>query len=162
MLSSRLTLTDLLLGKWIYITALGTTQLLIMFAWGQLVFGVDLYGHLIGFLVMAFATSAACASFALFLSAICRSRQQLHAASVVLVLSMSAVGGSMVPRYIMSDTMKQLGKFTFNGWALDGFQKLFWYDLPLSAIRAEVFVLLAVSIGLGIAARLLMKRWIAA
>ncbi len=162
LLSSRLTLSDLLIGKWIYITAVGTTQLLVMFVWGQLVFGVDLFGHFTGFLVMAFATSAACASFALFLSAICRSRGQLHAASVVLVLSMSAVGGSMVPRYIMSDTMKSLGKFTFNGWALDGFQKLFWYDLSLSAIRAEVFVLLSVSIGLGLAARVLMKRWIVA
>ena len=72
---------------------------------------------------------------------------------------MSAVGGSMVPRYVMSESMKQLGKFTFNGWALDGFQKIFWYDLPLSAIRAEVGVLVAITLMLGLAARLLAQRW---
>lgn len=59
---------------------------------------------------------------------------------------MSAIGGSMVPRYVMSDTLKWLGKFTFNGWALDGFQKVFWYDLPITAIRTELFVLMTIAI----------------
>ncbi len=159
LLSSRLTLNELLLGKWLYMTGLGCAQLFLMFSWGQLVFQVDLMGHLVGFAAMTLATSAACASFALFLAAVCRSRQQLHGVSVVLVLTMSAVGGSMVPRYIMSDTMKRLGKFTFNGWALDGFQKVFWYELPLSSIRLELFILMAISLALGLSASLLARRW---
>jgi ABC-2 type transport system permease protein len=159
LLSSRLTLSELLIGKWIYITLLGCTQLCVMFAWGALVFRVDLLGHLPGFFAMTLATSAACASFALFLAAVCKSRQQLHGVSVILVLTMSAVGGSMVPRYIMSDSMRALGKFTFNGWALDGFQKIFWYDLPLSAIRLEVAVLVGITLLLGGAARLMARHW---
>jgi ABC-2 type transport system permease protein len=159
LLSSRLTLNDLLLGKWLYITGLGCIQLLVMFAWGQLVFQVDLTGHFTGFAAMAVATAGACASFALFLATLCKSRQQLHGVSIVLVLSMSAIGGSMVPRYIMSDSMKQLGRFTFNGWALDGFQKVFWYDMPLFAIRMELFVLFAITLVLGLCSSLLAKRW---
>lgn len=162
LLSSRLSLNELLIGKWLYITGLGCTQLFAMFAWGQIVFQVDMTGHLAGFAAMTFATSAACASFALFLASLCKSRQQLHGVSVVLVLTMSAIGGSMVPRYIMSDTMKQLGKFTFNGWALDGFQKVFWYDLPLSEIRLEVFILLSITLLLGLVASILARRWGAA
>lgn len=159
LLSSRLTLNDLMIGKWIYITGLGFTQLFVMFAWGQLVFQIDLIGHLAGFTAMALATAGACASFALFLASLCKSRQQLQAASIILVLSMSAVGGSMVPRYIMSDTMKQLGRFTFNGWALDGFQKVFWFDLPLEALRLELLILLSITAVLGASASLLAKRW---
>lgn len=159
LLSSRLTLTQLLAGKWLYITLLGCTQLFIMFAWGQMVFQVNLVGHLAGFAAMTLATSGACASFALFLAAVCKSRQQLHGVSVILVLTMSAIGGSMVPRYIMSDSMRALGKFTFNGWALDGFQKIFWYDLPLTAIRLELMVLMAITLLLGTAARLLARQW---
>jgi ABC-2 type transport system permease protein len=162
LLSSRLSLNELLIGKWLYITGLGCTQLFVMFAWGQIVFQVDLMGHLAGFTAMTFATSAACASFALFLASLCKSRQQLHGVSVVLVLTMSAIGGSMVPRYIMSDSMKQLGKFTFNGWALDGFQKVFWYDLPLSEIRLEVLILLSITLLLGFVASILARRWGAA
>jgi ABC-2 type transport system permease protein len=162
LLSSRLTLNELLVGKWLFITGLGCTQLCAMFAWGQIVFQVDLIGHWVGFAAMTLATSSACASFALFLASLCKSRQQLHGVSVVLVLTMSAIGGSMVPRYIMSDSMKQLGKFTFNGWALDGFQKVFWYDLPLSEIRLEVFVLLTITLLLGFAASFMARRWGAA
>lgn len=159
LLSSRLSVTDLLLGKWFYMTSLGTMQLAAMFLWGQFMFDVDLLGHLPGFIAMTVVTASACASFSLFLASICRSRQQLHGVSVVLILSMSAVGGSMVPRYIMSEPMRRLGKFTFNGWALDGFQKVFWYDLPLSAIRTELAVLVSIALLLGFTSRIMAQRW---
>ncbi len=159
LLNSRLNLTQLLVGKWLFMSGLGCLQLSVMFAWGELVFQVALRQHLAGFLCMTLVTSAASASFALFLAALCRSRQQLQAASIVLVLSMSAVGGSMVPRYVMSERMRELGKFTFNGWALDGFQKIFWYDLPLSSVRVEMCVLLGAALTLGLAARVLARGW---
>lgn len=159
LMNSRLTISQLLLGKWLFIAGLGVVQLTLMFVWGQLAFQVDLLGHWQGFTIMAIATSAACASFGIFLSALCHSRQQLNAVSVVLVLSMSAIGGSMVPRYVMSESMKSLGKLTFNGWALDGFQKIFWYDLPASAVRMEVAVMFGITLLLGLAARVLAERW---
>ncbi len=159
LLTSQLTLNQLLLGKWIYISVLGFSQITIMFAWGQLVFHVDLLGHLPGFLILSLATSFACASFALCLATICRTRNQLNGASLVLVLSMSALGGSMIPRFIMSESMQFLGKFTFNGWALDGFKKIFWYDLPISAVKLEVTVLLLIAVVLGVVARIFAQRW---
>lgn len=159
LLSSQLNVTQLLLGKWLFITALGVVQLVAMFAWGQVAFGVDFVGHLVGFFVLAVPTAGAGASFALFLASLCRTRNQLNGISVILVLSMSALGGSMVPRYIMSESMQRLGKLTFNGWALDGFKKIFWYDLPASAVRTEVLVLCGIAILFGLAARLFAPRW---
>lgn len=159
LLISRLTITQLLIGKWIYIFVLGFLQTTVMFAWGQLVFEVDLVGHLTGFLVVTAATTAASASFALFLATACRSRNQLNGVSLIVVLSMSALGGSMIPRYIMSESMQRLGRYTFNGWALDGYKKIFWYDLPLSAVRLEIVVLLMIAVILGLAANLLVRRW---
>jgi ABC-2 type transport system permease protein len=159
LLTSRLSITQLLIGKWLYIALLGFVQLSIMFAWGQLVFDVDLIGHLAGFAMMGLATTSATASFALFLAALCRTRNQLNGVSVVLVLSMSAVGGSMIPRYIMSESMQRLGRFTFNGWALDGFKKIFWYDLPVSAVKLELCVLCGMALLFGVAARILAQRW---
>ncbi len=159
LLSSRLSIAELLAGKWLYLTGLGFLQTTLMFAWGQFAFEVDLVGRMPGFLMMTFFTSAACASFGILLAAACNSRQQLTAISMVIVLSMSAVGGSMVPRYIMSDSMKNLGKLTFNGWALDGYQKIFWYDLPTSALKMEVTILALVTVALSITAYLLAQRW---
>lgn len=159
LLTSQLTMTELLVGKWLYMVTLGLVQISTMFLWGQVVFGVDLLGHLPGFLVMSLATTAASASFALFLASVCRSRNQLNGVAVILVLSMSALGGSMIPRYVMSESMRRLGQFTFNGWALDGFQKVFWYELPLSALKTEVAVLMAITAIFGLATSALAVRW---
>ncbi|GAB5402468.1 MAG: ABC transporter permease [Aureliella sp.] len=159
LLSSQLTITQLLCGKWLYITCLGSMQLLVMFAWGQVVFGVDLLGHLPGFFAMAIPTAAAASSLALLLAVLCKSRAQLNGISVIVVLSMSALGGSMIPRYIMSDSMQRLGKLTFNGWALDGFKKVFWYDLPPQAITTEVAVLCGLALLLGVFASVFASRW---
>ena len=43
---------------------------------------------------------------------------------------MSALGGSMFPRFLMSENMQKVGLLTFNAWALDGYLKVFWRDAP--------------------------------
>lgn len=65
----------------------------------------------------------------------------------------------MVPRYVMSETMQRFGRVTFNAWALDGYTKVFWRDLPLGALAPEVTVLVGVTLVLLLAARLLARRW---
>jgi ABC-2 type transport system permease protein len=159
LMCSELSLSQLLAGKWLLMTIVGVVQVTIMFAWAQLAFGVDLLGHLSGFGVMTAVTAAAASSFALTLAAVCRNRAQLNAVSVILILCMSALGGSMVPRYVMSETMQQFGKITFNAWALDGYIKVFWRDLPLRELAPELAVLIATAVGLFVVARVLARRW---
>jgi ABC-2 type transport system permease protein len=72
---------------------------------------------------------------------------------------MSAVGGSMFPRFLMSDTMQKLGLVTFNAWALDGYLKVFWRELPVTALWPQVAVLLSLTIVFLAAARVFAKRW---
>jgi ABC-2 type transport system permease protein len=159
LLSSQLTLNQLLAGKWIFITVCGSLQLLVMFVWAQVVFRVDLVGHLPGFALMAISTAAAAASLALLLATLCRSRSQLNGVSVILILTMSALGGSMVPRYIMSEELQQYGLLTFNAWALDGFDKVFWRDLSVVELQPQIFVLLASAAAMAVAARMCARRW---
>jgi ABC-2 type transport system permease protein len=159
LMCSELSMIQLLAGKWLLMTIVGIVQVAIMFAWAQLTVGVDLLGHLSGFAVMTVVTAGAASSFALTLAALCTNRAQLNAVAVILILSMSALGGSMVPRYVMSETMQQIGKITFNAWALDGYIKVFWRDLPLGELAPELAVLTATAIVLFGAARLLARRW---
>ncbi len=159
LMCSELNMIQLLAGKWLLMTIVGIVQVTIMFAWAQLAFGVDLLGHLSGFAVMTVVTAGAASSFALTLAALCRNRAQLNAVAVILILCMSALGGSMVPRYVMSEAMQQIGKITFNAWALDGYIKVFWRDLPLAELAPELTVLTATTIVLFGAARLLARRW---
>ncbi|EGF28927.1 ABC transporter permease [Rhodopirellula baltica] len=159
LLSTQMTMDHLLLGKWFYLTLLGCVQVTVMFVWAQLVFGLDLLGNLDGFVMMTLVTSAAAASFGLFLATLCKTRGQLNGLSVVAVLTMSALGGSMVPRYVMSEGLREAGLWTFNAWALDGYDKVFWRELPPSALQPQLTVLMATAFGLLVLARLLAIRW---
>ena len=152
-------MNGLLLGKWIHITLLGVSQIVVMFVWGMLVFHLDLLHHLPGFLVMTLTTAAAAAAFGLVLAAAARSRQQLSGLSTVLILTMSALGGSMFPRFLMSEGMQKLGLVTFNAWALDGYIKVFWRQAPLVELAPQVGVLLALTLVLLAVARLFARRW---
>jgi len=159
LLTTGLTMDQLLLGKWCYLTLLGVVQTTIMFAWGQAAFGIDLLGHLDGFVIMTTVTAGAAAAFGLLLATLCRTRGQLNGLSVVAVLTMSALGGSMVPRYIMSPALRDAGLWTFNAWALDGYDKVFWRQLPVAELWPQMSVLMLSGAVFLVTARGLATRW---
>jgi ABC-2 type transport system permease protein len=142
LLSTRLTMGRLLAGKLAYLTSLGLVQIAVMFVWGWLVFGLELPGHVTGFLLMALPTALATSAFGLVLAAICRTRKQLVAVSNLVILSISALGGSMFPRFLMPEGLKKLSLVAFNSWALEGFLDVFWREAPLGALLPEIAVLL--------------------
>jgi ABC-2 type transport system permease protein len=65
----------------------------------------------------------------------------------------------MFPRFLMSETMQKVGLLTFNGWALDGYLKVFWRDASLLALWPQVLVLTALTLTFLWSARLLARRW---
>ncbi|MEX1128501.1 MAG: ABC transporter permease [Vicinamibacterales bacterium] len=159
LLSTRVTMTTLLAGKWLFLALIGFLQLAVMFTWGWLVFDLPLFAHVPGFVVMTAATASAAAALGLVLATLARSRAQLSGLSTILILTMSAVGGSMFPRFLMSETMQKFGLVTFNGWALDGYLKVFWRNAPLWALWPQVLVLVVLTLAFLGGARLLARRW---
>src|SRR5262249_53829506 len=127
--------------------------------WGEMFFGLELHRPLPGFLIMTVVTAVASSCFGLLLAAISRSRMQLVALSNLVILAMSALGGSMVPRYLLSETVQKLGLVTLNAWAIDGFMKVFWRDEPLTHLWPQVAVLLASAVVPFAGARRLARRW---
>jgi ABC-2 type transport system permease protein len=158
-LSSHITMGTLMAGKLCFCMLLAFSQLVLMFLWAWLVFKVDFIHHIPGFVIMGVSTSFAVAAFGMFLASICRTRAQLGPLSTLLILLMSSVGGSMFPRYFMSEGMQKAGLLTINAWAIDGFTKVFWRDEPISQLWPQVAVLLGVGIVLFGIARRLARRW---
>jgi ABC-2 type transport system permease protein len=161
-LTSGLGMTGLLLGKWIYLTMLACVQVTVMFVWGMLVFQLPLLQHLPGFAVMTVCTSAAAAAFGLVIATLSRTRQQLSGLANLIVLSLNALGGSMFPRFLMSDTLQRVSLIGFNAWALDGYLKVFWREEPLSALAPQVGAILGFTLLFLLLARRLARRWEAA
>lgn len=158
-LSSRVSMGTLLAGKMTYCTVLAFLQLCVMFLWGWAVFHLDLWQHIAGFLVMGISTAFAVANFGMILASVSKTRAQQGGVSTLLILTMSAIGGSMFPRFLMPPTMQKAGLFTINGWAIDGFTKVFWYDEPLIHLWQQVSVLLGAGIVLFVIARFFARRW---
>jgi ABC-2 type transport system permease protein len=168
LLMSRTSLSTIIAAKWLFFAALGFAQVSVMFVYGNLVFGLPLWtaNYLAGFVVVASVTALSASAFGLLLAALCRSRSQLGGLSTIIILIMSAVGGSMVPRFIMPDAMEMLGRFTFNGWAMDAFLGVFWRDDPdagvlqsLAPVLAPVAVMLLMMAAFLVGARLAARRW---
>ena len=158
-LSSRVNMNGLLAGKLVFNILLAFTQLTVMFLWAWAVFKIDFFSHVPGFVVMGLSTAFAVAAFGMLLASICRTRAQLGALSTLLILVMSAIGGSMFPRFLMPEVMQKAGLWTINAWAIDGFEKVFWRDLPVTALWQQVSVLLAIGIVLFAVARRVARRW---
>jgi len=158
-LSTRVTMTRLLAGKLVFNTLLAFVQLVAMFLWGWAVFKLDFLSHVPGFVVMGLCTAFAVAAFGILLASACHTRAQLGALSTLLILIMSSVGGSMFPRFLMPESMQKAGLLTINAWAIDGFTKVFWRDLPVSDLWPQVAVLLAIGVVLFVVARRVARRW---
>ena len=158
-LSTRVTMTKLLAGKLVFNTGLAFVQLVAMFLWGWAVFKLDFFSHLPGFAVMGLCTAFAVAAFGMLLASACQTRAQLGALSTLVILIMSSVGGSMFPRFLMPESMQKAGLLTINAWAIDGFTKVFWRDLPVMDLWPQVSVLLGVGVVLFVIARRVARRW---
>ena len=159
LIGSRAGMTGVLAGKWLFVTLMGVVQLTVMFIWGAIAFGLPLANHLPGFYVMSIVTAAAAAAFGMLLATMCRSRAQLSGISTIVILAMSAVGGSMFPRFLMTEGMQRMGLVTFNAWALDGYIKVFWRNVPLIELWPQVTVLVVLCAVFLTAARFFARRW---
>lgn len=161
-LSTKVSMTTLLLGKLLYLAGVAVTQLTLMFVWGAIAFHLELASHVPGFVVMTVATALACSTFGLMLASLCRSRMQLVALSNLSILLMSALGGSLFPRFLMPEKIQKIGLVTLNAWAIDGFQKVFWRDEPVSHLWPQVIVLVGLAVAFFLIARRVAERWEAA
>jgi len=161
-LTTGLGMNGLLLAKWLYSTSLASLQITVMFVWGMLVFHLPLMEHLAGFVVMTVCTAAAAAAFGLVLATLSRTRQQLQGLANLIVLSLNALGGSMFPRFLMSDGLQRASLVGFNAWALDGYIKVFWREVPLAGLLPQVGALIGFTALFLVLARRLARRWEAA
>jgi ABC-2 type transport system permease protein len=159
LLSTNAGMMGILAGKWLFLALMGVAQLTIMFLWGRVAFDLPLFSHLPGFFVMTAVTAGAAAALGLVLASLARSRAQLSGFSTILILTMSALGGSMFPRFLMTETMQKIGLFTFNGWALDGYLKVFWRNAAVFELWPQVLVLTALGAAFMLIARTLARRW---
>lgn len=139
-------------GKFLFLVGQGVVQAVAIFATAQLVYGVAVVQHAALWLPTTLAASACAAGLALGLVSICRTRDQAQMLSTFVILVLAAIGGSMVPRFLMPPWLQSVGWFTPHAWAIEAYQAILWRDAGIGAVYKAWSVLTAAGlVGLGLA-----------
>jgi ABC-2 type transport system permease protein len=137
----------LFLGKLFPYLAINLIQVGLMLAVGVWLMpllgaeGLNL-GHAPGALcLIALAASFAAVAYGLLIANLASSSEQATIFTGVANLLMAAVGGVMVPRFVMPRAMRMLSHFSPMSWGLDGFLDIFLRHGGLGAVAPEAALL---------------------
>lgn len=145
-------------GKFLFLVVQGLVQVTVIFIVAWLLYDVDLPGQWLPFILITGAASVAAAGLALALTAASRTKRQAQTLANIVILIISAVGGSMVPRFLMPPLIKSLGWLTPTTWAVEAYSGLFWRNDPPADLVLPVALLLGAGLGGLALARLFARR----
>jgi ABC-2 type transport system permease protein len=145
------------LGKLLFLTIQGVIQVGLIFIVAQLVYEVDVTRRLDLWLLITVAAALGASGLALAVASACTTKQQAQTVSTFVVLICSAVGGSMVPRFMMPEFLQSIGRFTPNTWAIEAYYGVFWRHETLSDVIPEIVSLVAMAV-VGTASALIVSR----
>ena len=140
-LTAPLTKTALVVGKLLPYYLVNLIQIGLMFAVGVFLFDLQL-GNLPALILVSLALSASANGLGLLVAAIGRTEAQVNGLSVLLAITLSALGGMMVPSFVMPGLMKTLAQFTPHAWALSGYHDVIIRGLAVREVLDEAGVLL--------------------
>jgi ABC-type multidrug transport system permease subunit len=158
LLYSPLKGSTILYSKMLFAFFISILQLTAMFLFAWLVLDMDMNVNIPGLILMIIATSFAVSSLGIVLAAVVKTRQQAQNLSTIIILIMSAIGGSMIPLFIMPAILQKIALLSINYWGIQGFYDLFWRVLPLKEILQEILVLLSIGIVMTLASIRLFKK----
>lgn len=138
-----------LFGKVIPFFLVNLLQVVLMFLIGLYLIpllGGDrltLGAHPGGLVLVSVAASLAAVSYALLVAQITRTIEQATIVSAVFNIIMAALGGVMVPRFLMPDLMQQVGGYSPMAWGLEGYFDILLRNGTVVDVLPEVGALLA-------------------
>jgi ABC-2 type transport system permease protein len=158
LLSSPVTRTQILWSKYIYNMTVGIIQLVVLFFGGMLLFKIDVLSNFGNLFLLIIASSIACTAFGMFLASFTKTSAQANGLGTLLILTMSAVGGSWFPVSMMPETIQFFSRFTITYWSIEGFLAVLWRGSGFMEILPYLGMLLGIGIVINIISYINFKR----
>jgi ABC-2 type transport system permease protein len=95
-----------------------------------------------GVLLLALCTSFAATGFGVLVGTLASSEQQGAVLGSLSILLLSAIGGILVPTYVMPELMRNVSVISALNWSLEGFYKLFLRGSDLTGILVNCLELI--------------------
>lgn len=133
----------MLAGKLAPYYIINLVQLAIMLGASSLLFGMSLGYSPAGLVVVSLTAAATATGLGVLVSALVRTEAQAGGLTILLLLTMSALGGCFVPRFIMPEWLRTIGLVTPHAWALDAYQDLLVRGYGLVEVLPKVGALAA-------------------
>ncbi len=143
----------ILAGKFLPYYLINLIQLIVMLGASSLLFHMSLGYSPLGLVIVSLAAAAASTGLGVMIAGLARTESQAGGLTVLILLTMSALGGCFVPRFIMPDWLKILGLITPHAWALDAYQDLLVRGYGFREVLPKVGALLtfaAAFFGIGV------------
>ena len=146
LLCMPVTRTEILLSKYFFSMAMGIIQLMVLFLFSWAIFDVDIFTNFFNLMIVIIISASAAVSFGMIITSHATSLNQANGIATLLILVMSAVGGSWFPTFLFPDWLQVVSRFTLTYWSVEAFQQILWRQAELSSITFNLIVLIIISI----------------
>jgi ABC-2 type transport system permease protein len=130
-----------LVGKLLPYYLVNLIQIGLMFLVGILVFKMRT-GHIHALFLVSCGLAAAANGLGLLVAAAGKTEAQVETLAVLLAVTLAAMGGMMVPSFIMPGFLQTIAWITPHAWALSGYQDIIVRGLSIIEILPETSVLM--------------------
>lgn len=152
LLAAPISRAAFLLGKLAPFLILNLAQIGLMFAIGVYIMPLlgapklELGPHLDALFLISLTTSLAANGLGLLITTLAKTSEQIGGLGSLLVVTMAALGGVMVPRFVMPDFMQTIGLITPHAWALTAYQDVLIRGFGVARIIPELEALLGFAV----------------
>ena len=146
LLCMPITRTHILWSKFFYTMILGIVQLYVLFFFSSILFKVDIFSNFFNLMIVIIASAAAAVAFGMLITSIAMSLNQASGISTLLILVMSALGGSWFPISLLPVWMQTVSKFTLTYWSVEAFLQVLWRHSTFSGIAVNVLILFSIAL----------------
>jgi ABC-2 type transport system permease protein len=138
--------TQILWSKYLYTMLLGIIQLLVLFLFAWAFYKVDIFSNFFNLMVMIIVSSGAAVAFGMVITSFSTSIAQASGFSTLIILIMSALGGSWFPITFFPEWLQNIARGTITYWSVEGFLQVLWRQASFTAIIPNVVVLLMIAL----------------
>jgi len=145
--------TAMLIGKWMPYYLINIVQIVIMLGVSSLLFNMSLGHSAAGLIIVSLAAAAAATGLGVLVASMARTEAQISGLTLLLLLTLSVLGGCFIPRFIMPEWLQTVGLVTPHAWALDAYQDLLVRGYTFGEVLPKVGVLgafAAIFFGIGV------------